>query len=409
MATPAPDSRIASLDQFRGYTVAGMILVNFVGGFALTHPVLEHHNTYFSYADTIMPAFHFAVGFALRLTLLKRIETVGKRAAYSRVVRRCLGLILLSTILEYGTGGRLFETWTDLQEKGLWGALAGPLKLRFWETLAILGVTSLWVLPVIAAGTWVRVAFLASCAALHAVLTHLFYFNFLYARPNALDPFWGATEIKGLDGGPLGFLAWSIPQLVGSLAYDALAAGGSGRTVSRLFARAVLLMVVGYALSCFSMYYPRTEPPSVNEDDILVAESPIVPPLEEGTGSPLLFAEPPFVQPPADEQRQLNYWLMDKRVVTLPFSLFSTGFCLAVYALCVLLCDLIGWQVGMFRTLGRNALAAYVIHEVVGNAVGAFAPKDSPLEWVAATFAVYASVTYLFVRHLEKNGIYLRL
>ena len=26
-------SRIVSLDQFRGYTVAGMLLVNFIGGF----------------------------------------------------------------------------------------------------------------------------------------------------------------------------------------------------------------------------------------------------------------------------------------------------------------------------------------------------------------------------------------
>jgi len=66
-------SRIISLDQFRGYTVAGMMLVNFIGDFAAAHPVFKHHNTYFSYADTIMPAFHFAVGFALRLTLLKRL------------------------------------------------------------------------------------------------------------------------------------------------------------------------------------------------------------------------------------------------------------------------------------------------------------------------------------------------
>ncbi len=29
--------RIASLDQFRGYTVAGMILVNFIGGFEAVH------------------------------------------------------------------------------------------------------------------------------------------------------------------------------------------------------------------------------------------------------------------------------------------------------------------------------------------------------------------------------------
>jgi peptidoglycan/LPS O-acetylase OafA/YrhL len=63
----------------------------------------------------------------------------------------------------------------------------------------------------------------------------------------------------------------------------------------------------------------------------------------------------------------------------------------------------------LFRTFGQNALAAYVIHEFVGNALGSFAPPDSPLWWVAATFAVYFGITYVFVRHLEKNGIYLRM
>ena len=65
--------RIVSLDQFRGYTVAGMLLVNFLGGFRRRYPpVLKHHNTYCSYADTIMPQFFFAVGFAYRLTFLRR-------------------------------------------------------------------------------------------------------------------------------------------------------------------------------------------------------------------------------------------------------------------------------------------------------------------------------------------------
>jgi hypothetical protein len=31
----SPRGRIASLDQFRGYTVAGILLVNFLGGFAV--------------------------------------------------------------------------------------------------------------------------------------------------------------------------------------------------------------------------------------------------------------------------------------------------------------------------------------------------------------------------------------
>src|SRR5439155_10050468 len=128
--TTGISSRIISLDQYRGYTVAGMILVNYLGGFAVTHPVpvLEHHNTYFSYADTIMPGFHFAVGFALRLVLLKRIATLGRRRAYGSIVRRSLGLILLSTVLEFATARDRFKTWTAVAQTGVWGALAGPLK-----------------------------------------------------------------------------------------------------------------------------------------------------------------------------------------------------------------------------------------------------------------------------------------
>src|SRR5581483_6490556 len=105
MQTPS-GARIVSLDQFRGYTVAGMMVVNFLGHFDCMPAVLKHHNTYFSYADSIMPAFHFAVGFALRLVLLKRIAAVGPGRAYSGVVRRCLGLIVLSTILELASGHR---------------------------------------------------------------------------------------------------------------------------------------------------------------------------------------------------------------------------------------------------------------------------------------------------------------
>ena len=58
------------MDQYRGYTVAGMFVVNFVGGLAAFPEVLKHHNghPYFSYADTIMPSFMFAAGYSYRLT-----------------------------------------------------------------------------------------------------------------------------------------------------------------------------------------------------------------------------------------------------------------------------------------------------------------------------------------------------
>src|SRR5438270_9306413 len=96
-AQPLPDApgRIASLDQFRGYTVAGMLLVNFLGGYHVVPAILTHHNTYCSYADTIMPQFFFAVGFAYRLTFLRRLETAGAWAATRAVWKRNAGLILL--------------------------------------------------------------------------------------------------------------------------------------------------------------------------------------------------------------------------------------------------------------------------------------------------------------------------
>src|SRR3954462_10969048 len=80
-AGPARGDRITSLDQFRGYTVVGMLLVNFVGGYKVVPAILKHHNTYCSHADTIMPQCFFAVGFAYRLTFLRRLERLGFWAA----------------------------------------------------------------------------------------------------------------------------------------------------------------------------------------------------------------------------------------------------------------------------------------------------------------------------------------
>ncbi|HEV3115564.1 MAG TPA: hypothetical protein VGY58_00835 [Gemmataceae bacterium] len=399
-------TRIVSLDQFRGYTVAGMILVNYVGGFAVTHPVFEHHNTYFSYADSIMPAFHFAVGFALRLVLLKRIVTLGKSRAYAGAVRRGLGLILLSTVLEFAGHGAP-KSWSAMTQTTLWGALAGPLKNEFWETLAIIGVTSIWVLPVIAGSARRRIIFVSGCLAVHVLLAHLFYFHFLNRQPNWLDRFWGSADVRGLDGGPFGFLAWSLPQIAGSLAYDWVASRRTAATFFRLLLWSLSFMAAGYLLSILSLSYPRTPEPTTSEEVIAVAASPVLPPRSPRNTDRLPAL--PFVQPAAPDQRQLNYWLMDKRVVTLPFNLFSTGFALAAYACFFLFSDLGRRQIGFLRTLGQNALAAYILHELVAKAVRAFAPADSPLWWVAATFMLYVGITYLFVRHLEKNGVYLRM
>jgi predicted acyltransferase len=375
-------SRIVSMDQFRGYTVVGMILVNYIGEFARVHPVFKHNNTYFSYADSIMPAFHFAVGFAFRLTFLRRLEKTGRQATYGHFIKRNLGLILLSLVLA-PIDRHHFTNWEQIPEAGPWGIVAGFLKCEFWETLAIIGVTSLWVLPVIGASVGTRVVFLAACATLHVVLSRSFYFDFMWALPNWLNQYWGAAGIRGLDGGPLGFLAWAIPQLVGSLAYDVVAKRPGGAGFPRLLAWALVLMGLGYGLSCLATF----------------------PGAGESTG--LVLAEPPFMAP--SPERELSYWMMSKRMCSMPFMLFATGFALAVYSLFVLFCDRGNLRAGVFQTFGQNPLAAYILHEMVGRAVGPFAPPDSPAAWIAGTFLVYFGITYLFVRHLEEHRIYLRM
>src|SRR4051794_10753374 len=95
----APD-RIVSLDQFRGYTVAAMFIVNFIGGLMVIPRVFKHNTTFFTCADSIMPSCMFAAGFSCRLTMLRRTEQVGAASARRRAIVRSLALILVSLILE---------------------------------------------------------------------------------------------------------------------------------------------------------------------------------------------------------------------------------------------------------------------------------------------------------------------
>ena len=145
---PAKRPRLASLDQFRGYTVAGMVFVNFLGSYdAWMPPVLLHHHTYCSYADTIMPHFLFAVGFAMRLSFGRHVRDEGLVAGYWRMVRRIVGLFLVSFAIY--TSGRAVENWHELVGRGTWDVVSPYLKREWLQTLGHIAITSLWILPVI--------------------------------------------------------------------------------------------------------------------------------------------------------------------------------------------------------------------------------------------------------------------
>ncbi len=100
---------------------------------------------------------------------------------------------------------------------------------------------------------------------------------------------------------------------------------------------------------------------------------------------------------------------MSQRAGSISYLTFGAGLSLALFALFVLACDQRSFRLGIFTTLGSNALAGYIIHDLVADAIKPFAPKDSPLWFALAAFGLFLGITYLFVRYLESNRIYLRL
>jgi len=93
--------RMASLDVFRGLTIAGMILVNNPGSWESIYSPLEHAAWHgWTPTDLVFPFFLFIVGVSITLALSRRAKSVGtKRALYLKIIRRALIIFGLGLFL----------------------------------------------------------------------------------------------------------------------------------------------------------------------------------------------------------------------------------------------------------------------------------------------------------------------
>lgn len=94
MAKPA--ARLASLDAFRGLTIALMVLVNTPGG-PESYAPLKHSQWHgWTITDTVFPSFLWIVGVAITLSLGKRLEAGAVRSELFRQVlkRACIIYVL---------------------------------------------------------------------------------------------------------------------------------------------------------------------------------------------------------------------------------------------------------------------------------------------------------------------------
>jgi predicted acyltransferase len=388
--------RLVSLDQFRGYTVAGMFLVNFFGGYTICPQILRHTHDYCSYADTIMPQFLFAVGFALRLSFLKQVEQHGLAAAWNRMTRRMVGLIAVALFWYSFTNSSGIES--HMAEEGWGGTLYWLCKRAWFQTLLHIAVTSIWILPVLSASLGLRVLYGCASGLLHVLLS--WWFNFE----------WCNTGANCIDGGPLGFLTWSIPALAGTWACDVARSCSVNSGCVRLVLFGVLMMAAAWGLSCGTTIYDVPEQRVAELKDQKLAENPVIPSRQQLAEWSRRAAEPPFVRPPDQQHRKWNYWMMSQRAGTLTYLMFSAGFSALVYAFFLKIGDGWGLQFGVFRTFGVNALSGYIVHDLTGSIVGAFFnSKTSAAAVQLLALVCFFVLTWLILRAMEKRQMFLRV
>lgn len=116
--------RIASIDVFRGITMAVMIFVNALDG-VRGLPWWTHHAhanwDVMTYVDMVFPFFLFAVGLSLPIAIDRRLQRNGSRAALGlHIILRSVSLIVLGLIL--ANAEKASPTRTGISGS-LWGLL----------------------------------------------------------------------------------------------------------------------------------------------------------------------------------------------------------------------------------------------------------------------------------------------
>jgi hypothetical protein len=412
-----------------------MVVVNFLGAFAVTPRVLRHTNDYCSYADTVMPHFLFAVGFALAI-VWGRTATSGadsQRRTQWRLVRRSLTLAAVAFLLYFPWGTNNLPT--QFFESSFWFSV---FKRDWFQTLTHIAATTLWMLPMLKWGPVKRSVWLATSILLHAFLSEIFYFHWVHASPG------------GIDGGPLGFLTWLIPASIGLWAGEAmqrldprtlealpLASAKKPLRAKCLFV-ACALMLLGYSMSCLTRHFDRND--RGIESSQKLAESPVLglgfpadsednhsenndsenndsetndsgTPHSNSSGAWQHFlAEPPFVPPPSYPKRAWNYWMMSQKAGTLSYQSFAGGLSLLVFLLFDWASERIRSRWNPLTTLGRNAIACYIAHGFLIDAISSgWLQKTSPESHVLLGLFLVLSATFGLAKFLEWRGIFLRL
>lgn len=408
-ATPANRPRLASLDQLRGFTVASMFVVNFCGGFRAMPEIIKHHDGYVTLADWVMPTFLFMVGFSFRLSWLSSTRRIGTAGTVRKFFVRGLMLVGISLFLYAGGDDIKLESWEKSTRESLTRLVAMTLKANLWETLAIIGCAQTLMIPFIGQSWKTRVLVFLGLLTGHAVISYMFNWNFVHGLPNGLDDLLGTKGKRAWDGGFFGLIGWSALIIAGSLCHDFVMSRSSvEKAVPGLILGGILIGFLGWGgLGGLTRLYDVPADATEEFRKEKFAASPVLPDFSklEGRSISQLMPEPPMVPIPGPEVRKFNYWMLYKRMVSVPFVVYNVGVAMVLLGAFIVASDVLGFRNPMLQRFGQNALAAYCVHHYVADFQHLFVPRDSPSWWCWFHLIAFMTIVDRVLAWMQRNGI----
>jgi len=148
---PGSQQRLASLDAFRGLTIAGMILVNTPGSWDHVYAPLRHAAWHgWTPTDLVFPFFLFIVGVAMTFSLPRRLETGDRRRLHLDILRRAAVIFALGLLLAAFPD---FD-FANLRLVGVLQRIAIVYLISSWIVLSTSRRVQAWIVAALLGGYW---------------------------------------------------------------------------------------------------------------------------------------------------------------------------------------------------------------------------------------------------------------
>ncbi len=150
--------RLISLDALRGFTIAGMVIVNDPGSWQYVYAPLEHAGWHgLTFTDLIFPFFLFIVGVSIAFAYTKRLESgLPKKELYKKIVWRAIKIFGVGMLL------RLIPDFdfADLRWAGVLQRIAVVFLVCAVVFLNADWRKQVWIGAILLAGYWILMTFI---------------------------------------------------------------------------------------------------------------------------------------------------------------------------------------------------------------------------------------------------------